>query len=99
MWDEYERALVDAYQDWRNGMHKCGRPLTESLRVPGHEPPQYGFIKYECAACEATEREQARLQKAVTKADQDAGVNPAAWRDLQPMPVADIGRLVEEQHN
>lgn len=97
VWDEHERALVDAWQDWRNSLHKCGRPRSESFRVPGQDDPVYGFIKWECAACEALEREQARLHKAVKKDDQDAGINPAAWRELEVVPAAGVLAFQEAQ--
>lgn len=99
MWDEYERALVDAYQDWRNSLHKCGRPRSESFRTEGQDPPVYGFLKWECAACEALEREQARLHNSTTKSDRDAGVNPDAWRELEVLPADNVVAFQKAQHN
>ena len=99
VWDEYERALVDAWQDWRNSLHKCGRPRSESFRMDGKDDPTYGFIKWECAACEALEREQARLQGKVHKDDQEAGVNPAAWRELEVVPAEGVIAFQQGRHN
>lgn len=100
MWNDEERALVDAWQDWRNSLHKCGRLRSESMRIPGMpDPPAYGFIKWECAGCEADERERARLSKAVSKADQEAGVNPAAWVDLQLVTAEEMAQFEAAPHD
>lgn len=69
------------------------------MRIPGvHEPPPYGFIRWECAGCEADERERARMQKTISKADQDAGVNPNAWVDLQLATPDEIAQFQAAQH-
>jgi hypothetical protein len=68
VWDAHERALVDAYQDWRADLHSCGRPLSESLRVRGREDPKYVVGTQVCVACLALERHRHTRAEADEKA-------------------------------
>lgn len=79
VWDEYERALVDAYQDYRADLHTCGRPMSESLRVAGRPDPEYVVGTSICVGCMALDQKRAARQKADEKAH-ERGEHPEAWR-------------------
>lgn len=99
VWDDHERALVDAWQDWRNSLHKCGIPRSQSFKVDGFPSAEdFAVPHFECAACEALEIEQARLAKADEK-QHEKGIHPSAWRELQVMPMADALELQRQQNN
>lgn len=97
MWDDYERALVDALQDWRNGLHKCGIPRSKGFKVDGIPTAEdFAAIRFECAACEALEIEQARLAKGDAKRHED-GIHPESWRELRVMSMEDARLLAAQQ--
>lgn len=96
VWDDHERALVDAWQDWRNGLHKCGFPRSEAFRVQGRPDPEATAAVFECVYCEAVEREQARRANVDKKLRED-GINPDAWREYQAMRLADALALQAAQ--
>lgn len=80
LFDDYDRALVDAYKDHLADLHTCGRPMSESLRVIGRPDPEYRRAVRECVACEALERSRAAQHKREEQQIQETGVNPAAWQ-------------------
>ncbi len=77
--DDYDRALVDAYKDWLSDLHVCGRPMSESLRVDGQPDPDYEVGVRICVACMALEQYRAH-QSGADKTDRERGLNPDAWR-------------------
>lgn len=53
MWNDYERLLVDAYHNWKEGVHLCGRHLSESLQLVGRPDPKYVVGDQICLSCKA----------------------------------------------
>jgi hypothetical protein len=87
--DPYERALIDAYLDWKTDLHTCGRHLSESLQGARDDIDEESYAAgYQvCSACMALEYRRAELAKA-DEAERERGRNPEAWRlwrvDLLP---------------
>lgn len=79
-WDEYERALVDAYLDWKADLHSCGHPLTETLMEAGKPPARYQAGFTVCAACVALSNAQRAQEKKDAPVEKGGGVIAHAAR-------------------
>ncbi|GAA1436292.1 hypothetical protein GCM10009616_35720 [Microlunatus lacustris] len=90
-WDEIDRALIDAYLNWKGDLHVCGRPLTESLHdEDSDEPdPDYQVAVETCRACMALDKDRARRTEA-DKTLRDAGRNPDSWRVETVLPITEL---------
>ena len=92
-WDETDRAMIDAYQDWRADLHSCGRPLSESLHDPDSDKPDpdYQVAIETCRACMALDKAAAaRANSASDKALREAGRNPDSWREVSVFPLSEL---------
>ncbi len=81
-YDELDRAMFDALLDYRDDLHSCGRPLSESLHdvsKANSEQVQYVVGTQTCRACQALDKFHAELYKRDAKL-REAGRNPDAWR-------------------
>ena len=63
VWDDYERMLLDAYFDWKDGIHDCGRHVSESLQLVGRPDPVYTVGQRICLACKALDNWVANRSK------------------------------------
>lgn len=54
-WDEYNRAVVDAYKDWKSLVHSCGHSLDDTSHTPGtaiaEGAPKFRAAFFLCRAC------------------------------------------------
>lgn len=71
MWNDYERMLLDALTDWEDGLHTCGRHMSESLQLVGRPDPQYVVGEQICLGCKALDQFWANRAKAWEKAHKD----------------------------
>ena len=71
MWNDYERLLVDALADWEDGLHTCGRHMSESLKLEGRPDPRYVVGARICLACKELDAHLAALAKGWEKAHKD----------------------------
>lgn len=81
MWDDYERALVDAYLNWRNGMHRCGQHVHDSLRVAGRPDPVFHAGGTTCLGCKAIAEAQALFRQRNAELFKEGKPDPFAWMD------------------
>lgn len=90
-WDDYERALVDAYLDWKADLHSCGHPLTETLLEAGKPAPRYQAGFTVCAACLALSNAQQAQAKKDAPVEKAGGVIAHAarlWQVFRTAPPA-----------
>lgn len=81
-WDDYERALLRAYQSWKaDQCPGCDRPLSESLRVAGRPDPEYVVGTYVCCGCLELDAHRANRAKADEKSHEDGRHPDLARRD------------------
>lgn len=88
-WDEFDRAMIDAYLDYRSDLHTCGRPLSESLKDDDKPDPQYQVGYEVCRACAAFDKfsaEQAKKDKDL----HEAGRHPESYRITTVLPLAEL---------
>ncbi len=70
-WDEFDNALVDAWENWQAGVHSCGHHESEQL-----DPDALFVAGYTvCAACQALQAAQEK-QSTVDKPERKKGRNP-----------------------
>lgn len=62
-WDERNRAIVLAFMAYRNDIHSCGRPLSESLHKAGQPDPEYVMGELVCVACKRSDEYVKRHHK------------------------------------
>lgn len=81
MWNDYERMLVDAYLDWKNGIHRCGRHLSESLHLEGRPDPKYVVGFQSCLGCKAEIEAEHRFAEKWRQGrnEKDRSPNPLSW--------------------
>jgi hypothetical protein len=71
---------VDAYLDWKEGLHRCGRHLSESLELKGRPDPRYVVGYQRCLGCKAeAEAEHLFMQKWKQQHKEDDSPNPLSW--------------------
>lgn len=94
-WDEIDRAMFDAYLDWRADLHTCGRPLSESLYDPDSDDPDPDYkVGVEiCRACRALDKDHADRAKD-DAALREAGRTPESWRLKTVLPAKDVAAAV-----
>lgn len=72
--------LVDAYMDWRQGTHRCGRHLSESLELQGRPNPKYVASFQNCLGCKTEAEAMWRFHKKWKTAHKDdQEPDPLAW--------------------
>lgn len=90
--------MVDALLNWREDLHTCGRPLSESLHDPDKSPDEQ--IEYvvgveTCRACQALDKFHAqKAEDPNEKKLREAGRNPDSWRLPTVMPASEAAALV-----
>lgn len=95
-YDDTDREMYAALTAWREDLHSCGRPLSESLHdpdQPNDEQIQYVVGTQVCRACQALDRRHAQRTEE-DKALVEAGRTPSSWRLDVVVPVADAAALV-----
>lgn len=99
MWNDYERLLVDAYLDWKNGIHRCGRHLSESLELKGRPDPRYEVGFQICLGCKAeAEAVNRYLQKwKQGRKENDTTPNPLAWMLPRVYSEAEAAEVAKKQ--
>jgi hypothetical protein len=78
VWDDHERALVDALYDWRADRHSCGQQLKESLHVEGRPDPDLIVGELTCLGCKAEAEWYASKSEGWARAH-EKGLHPERW--------------------
>lgn len=99
VWNDYERLLVDAYLNWKEGIHRCGRHLSESLELKGRPNPQYVVGFQTCLGCKAeAEAEHRYLQKwKQGRKETDTSPNPLGWMLPRVYSEAEAAEVAKNQ--
>jgi len=80
VWDDYERMLVDAYMDWKLGIHRCGRHLSQSLLRVGQPEQKFVATYQECLGCKTEAESIWRFHKKwKERQGKEEAPDPLAW--------------------
>ena len=87
---------MEALVDWEEGLHDCGRHMSESLRLVGREDPVYVVGQKICLACKELDRTIRAQYKQWEKAHEE-GYRPERYTLNSVYLMDEARQLAKEQ--
>lgn len=87
-----------ALSDWEEGLHDCGRHMSESLRLVGRPDPEYVVGKQVCLACKELDRTIQEQNRQWQKAHED-GYRPERYTLLRVYTMDEAKALHKQQES
>ena len=87
---------MEALSDYEDGLHSCGRHMSESLRLLGRPDPEYVVGQRVCLACKELDATQAGLAKKWEQSHKD-GRHPERYTLLNVYTKDEAKAIAQKQ--